>query len=192
MDRRVLLVDDEVGILNGLKRTLRKEPYEVITAQSGKEALEILAKEKVSLVVSDQCMPGMSGIELLTQVREKYRDTVRILLTGKSDVNTALDAINKSEVYRFLVKPLNDMELVYIIREIFEHLDIIEYSSRLVEVSKKQSDYISKLENENPGISVVKKDSDGAIILDDVEDMDKTLDFVDDKLQKARQRIGIK
>jgi len=192
MTRKVLLVDDEVNILNGLRRSLRKEPYEVLTAQSAKEALAILSQNKIALILSDHCMPGTSGIELLSQVREKYPETIRIILTGQSDMATALDAINKSAVFRFLLKPLNDVELIYLIRDIFDHLDVIDYSSKLLEVSKKQSDYISKLERENPGISVVDKGDDGAIILNEAEDLDKTLDFVGNELKKAKKRIGIK
>jgi len=82
MARKVLFVDDELHVTEGLKRALRKEPYEIMSANSADKALEILARQPVDIVVSDEKMPGMSGSEFLTVVCRKYPDTIRIILTG--------------------------------------------------------------------------------------------------------------
>lgn len=105
MSDKMLFVDDEVQILDSMKRQLRKR-YDVFTAESGKEALEILKNEgPFSVVVSDMRMPVMNGIELLTMIKDLYPDTVRMMLTGNADQGTAIEAVNKGQIFRFLNKP---------------------------------------------------------------------------------------
>ncbi len=100
----ILLVDDEVAILDGLRRQLRKK-FVVHTANSGAEALKLLERESVAVVVSDMRMPQMNGATLLSQVRSLYPDVVRILLTGQADTQAAISAVNEGQIYRFLTKP---------------------------------------------------------------------------------------
>jgi response regulator RpfG family c-di-GMP phosphodiesterase len=100
----ILLVDDEIAILDGLRRQLRKK-FVVHIAHSGAEALEILKTEPVTVVVSDMRMPQMNGATLLSQVRSRYPDVVRILLTGQADTQSAIAAVNEGQIYRFLTKP---------------------------------------------------------------------------------------
>jgi response regulator RpfG family c-di-GMP phosphodiesterase len=100
----ILLVDDEVAILDGLRRQLRKR-FTVHTANSGAEALEVLKTEQVAVVVSDMRMPQMDGAALLSRVRQLYPNVVRILLTGQSDTQSAITAVNEGQIYRFLTKP---------------------------------------------------------------------------------------
>ncbi|WP_047336985.1 HD domain-containing phosphohydrolase [Pseudomonas protegens] len=118
---RVLLVDDEESILNSLKRLLRPEPYEVLLANSGARALEILAEGPVDLVMSDARMPGMDGATLLARVREKYPAVRRILLTGYADLNTIIRAVNDGQIHQYLSKPWNDEELLLVLRQSLEH-----------------------------------------------------------------------
>jgi signal transduction histidine kinase len=113
----ILLVDDEINVLRSLKRILREEGYNIITAQSGPDALEIMHRQPVELIVSDQRMVPMTGIEFLLQARELAPDAIRILLTGYSDVATAENAINHAEIYRFLTKPWNDSDFKSTIRQ---------------------------------------------------------------------------
>ncbi len=102
---KVLLVDDEALVLEGYRRILRKQ-FRLDTASSGREALELLAQDQdYAVVISDMRMPGMSGLELLSRVREINPNTVRIMLTGNSERQTIIDAINHGEIYRFLTKP---------------------------------------------------------------------------------------
>ena len=101
----VLFVDDEENILASLKRTLRREGYEILTAGSAAEGLSLLATNDVQLIVSDQRMPEMNGTEFLARVKSLYPQTVRMVLSGYSEISAVTDAINKGAVYRFLLKP---------------------------------------------------------------------------------------
>lgn len=115
LNNTLLIVDDEIGILNAMKRLFMDSNIDVLTASDAGEALEILGDNNVAVIVSDQRMPNMTGIELLEKVRHKYPDIIRILLTGYSDINVAIDAINKGEVYRYITKPWNNSELAGIV-----------------------------------------------------------------------------
>ena len=115
---RVLFVDDEENILRSIKRLLLEESYEILTANSGEEALKLLKdQQNIGLLVSDQRMPGMQGVDFLKQASEISPDALRILLTGFADVNAAIDAINKGGAYRYISKPWKDDELIQIVRE---------------------------------------------------------------------------
>lgn len=105
MKEKILIVDDEEHVIQGYKRNLRKR-FELDLASSGKEALEILERNGPhAIIVADMQMPGMNGLELLQTVKDKHLDTVRIMLTGNADQKTAVDAVNKGEVFKFLTKP---------------------------------------------------------------------------------------
>ena len=117
MDNAVLLVDDEANILNALARLFLDRDVRVLRAGNGEEALGIVRREPVAVVVSDNLMPGMRGVELLSRVRDLSPDTVRVLLTGYADLPTAIEAINRGEVFRFHVKPWVDEEIVRTVEE---------------------------------------------------------------------------
>jgi response regulator RpfG family c-di-GMP phosphodiesterase len=105
MSKKILFVDDEQNVLSGLERALRRE-FEVNTALSGSEGLAAIeARGPFALVVSDMRMPGMDGIEFLAKVKEISPDSVRIMLTGNADMQTAVDAVNEGNIFRFLNKP---------------------------------------------------------------------------------------
>jgi len=105
MNTKILFVDDEPNVLSGLQRTLRND-YPLDIAQGGEQALAILQnKGPYAVIVSDMRMPGMSGLELLAQVEAKSPDTVRMMLTGNADQKTAVDAINRGHIFRFMTKP---------------------------------------------------------------------------------------
>ncbi|UMZ14679.1 response regulator [Pseudomonas sp. MPFS] len=114
---RVLLVDDEEPILNSLRRLLRGQPYEVLLANSGAQALDVLARQPVDLVMSDARMPGMDGATLLAKVREGHPATRRILLTGYADLDTIVKAVNEGQIHQYLNKPWNDQELLLVLRQ---------------------------------------------------------------------------
>ena len=113
---RILFVDDEERILNALKSIFRSR-YHVFTATSGDQAFEFLQKFRVHLIVSDQRMPGMLGVELLRRSKELSPNTVRILLTGYSDLASIVGSINEGEVYRFINKPWNNQDIQAIVAE---------------------------------------------------------------------------
>ncbi|HIJ79822.1 MAG: response regulator [Desulfobulbaceae bacterium] len=108
---RVLYVDDEEVNLTNFKETLSDE-FEIFTALSGEVALDILKKQgEMALVVSDQRMPGMSGIELLAQVKMQYPETIRMIISAYTEIHELIDAINQAEVYRYFVKPWEEEQL---------------------------------------------------------------------------------
>ncbi|MGB7631963.1 MAG: HD domain-containing phosphohydrolase [Candidatus Deferrimicrobium sp.] len=117
MDDAVLLVDDEANILTALTRLFLDRDVRVLRAGNGEEALGIVRREPVAVVVSDNLMPGMRGVELLSRVRDLSPDTVRVLLTGYADLPTAIEAINRGEVFRFHEKPWVDEEIVRTVEE---------------------------------------------------------------------------
>ena len=117
MNDAVLLVDDEANILNALARLFLDRDVRVLRAGNGEEALGIVRREPVAVVVTDNLMPGMRGVELLTRVRDLSPDTVRVLLTGYADLPTAIEAINRGEVFRFHVKPWVDEEIIGTVEE---------------------------------------------------------------------------
>lgn len=112
----VLFVDDERNILNAFMRVFRMEGYNILTAGSGPEGLELAKGNRVALVVSDHRMPGMEGVEFLSKVKAVSPDTVRFMLTGYADLKAVMGAINKGEVYRYITKPWNDDELKAAVR----------------------------------------------------------------------------
>jgi len=138
---KILFVDDEPNILRSLKRCLVDEPFEVLTAQSAAEGLELLDKEEgVGIVVSDQRMPGMTGVEFLQQVKEQHPNLVRLLLTGYADVNAAMDAVNKAGAGRYVTKPWDDRELVMILQEQGRRFRLEEENRRLQETIRQKNE----------------------------------------------------
>ncbi|HSE11746.1 MAG TPA: EAL domain-containing protein, partial [Rudaea sp.] len=115
----LLLVDDEENILNALVRMLRRDGYRILTATGADDALDVLGRNDVQVVISDQRMPGTSGTELLSKVKEMYPDTVRMVLSGYTDLAAVTAAINQGAIYKFLTKPWNDEELRLQIRDAF-------------------------------------------------------------------------
>jgi len=115
----LLVVDDEPNILSALSRLLRREGFHILTANSPNDAFELLAKNPVQVILSDQRMPEMSGTEFFARVRQLYPDTVRIVLTGYTDLDSVTDAINRGAIYKFLTKPWDDDQLREQIREAF-------------------------------------------------------------------------
>ena len=114
---RVLFVDDEPGVTAAYRRLLRRQPYDVLTAGSAREALELLAEAPVDIVISDMDMPDMSGSEFLTEVRSKHPKTARVVLSGRAKLEDTIHAINDAAVFRFLVKPCQAGDLTRCIDE---------------------------------------------------------------------------
>jgi diguanylate cyclase (GGDEF)-like protein/PAS domain S-box-containing protein len=122
--RTLLLVDDEPGILSALKRLFRREGYNVLSAGSGAEGLELLATQEIGVVISDARMPGMSGGEFLGKVRDLYPDAVRMMLSGYTDLDAVTKAVNSGELFSFLTKPWDDAELLETVRDAFRRYEL--------------------------------------------------------------------
>ena len=127
----ILCVDDEPNILSSLRRLFRGKDFEVRTAESGQAALAQLESQAVDLVISDMRMPEMDGARFLEQVRIRWPDTMRLLLTGQSDIASVIDAINRGEIYRYISKPWDDSEIVIIVRQALEHKRLQQEKRRL-------------------------------------------------------------
>jgi diguanylate cyclase (GGDEF)-like protein len=120
-ENTLLLVDDEIQVLSALKRALRKSCYRILTATSAEGAFEILASNRIGVVIADQYLPGISGIEFLSCVRSLHPRCVRIALTGHPALSVATDAVNRGAVFKFMIKPWNDDQLQRIVQEAFHH-----------------------------------------------------------------------
>jgi response regulator RpfG family c-di-GMP phosphodiesterase len=143
----ILLVDDEQSITRSLQRLFRKEKYQVLTATSGPEGLDILAAmdQPVSLIISDQRMPGMTGAQFLEKARTLAPDAIRFLLTGYSDVKDILDAVNKGEIHRYLTKPWNDDDLLLQVRSALEAYELKTENRRLHALTARQNEALTEL-----------------------------------------------
>lgn len=128
----VLYVDDEENNLLSFKASFRRN-FVVHTAINTQEAREILSKEPVSICISDQRMPLESGVEFLKFVRNQYPGIVRILLTGYSDLNAVIDAINQAEIFRYLTKPWNDQDMIMTINSGYEIIRLKKENKTLLE-----------------------------------------------------------
>jgi two-component system, sensor histidine kinase and response regulator len=155
LSRRLLIVDDERDILSMLSM-LFSPIYDVRTAESGARALEVLAEGFIpQVILADQRMPGMTGTEFLAQSIPLVPQTVRIVLSGYTDVQDLADSINRGNVYRFLTKPWRNADLLELIRACFEHYDLSEEKVALTRVLKE----LQQLNNEkNELLQIVAHD----------------------------------
>lgn len=130
---RVLFVDDEPNILDSIRRQMRKS-FDVVTANSGPEALALLKDTgPVALVVSDMRMPGMNGAELLARIRDQYPDTVRMILSGQADLESTISAINNGHIFRFLTKPCHEDVLRAAVSAGLEQYELVTTRKELLE-----------------------------------------------------------
>ncbi len=130
-ERTLLLVDDEENILMALKRLLRRDGYRILTATSGREGLDVLSRNRVDVIVSDQRMPGMTGVEFLGRVKDIHPEAVSIVLSGYTELQSVTDAINEGAIYKFLTKPWDDEHLRANIQEAFRRKEMADENRRL-------------------------------------------------------------
>lgn len=162
MDRpkyTILCVDDEENILHALKRLLRREGYTLLTATNGLNGLQVLKENEVHLVISDQRMPGMNGIEFLTKAKEEFPDTIRIILTGYTDVDSIAESINKGHIFKFFLKPWDDQHLRLEIRQALEQYELVKANKRLHEEIFQKNEDLKKI-NENLELLVQNRTKD--------------------------------
>ena len=143
----LLLVDDEPAIIRSLQRLFRKENYRILSAASGPEALEVMRTEKasLSLIISDQRMPEMSGSQFLEEAKALAPEAVRFLLTGHSDMEAVIHAVNKGEIHRYLTKPWNDDDLLLQVRQAVQQLDLKRDNDRLTALIAEKNQALSAL-----------------------------------------------
>lgn len=141
----LLLVDDEENILSALRRLFRPTGYHILTAPDGMQGLEVLAKENVDLVISDMRMPGMDGAKFLEEVAKRWPDTVRILLTGYSDLTSTISAVNKGRIYCYISKPWEDNDIKLAVQNALERKFLEREKRRLEELTRKQNQEFKEL-----------------------------------------------
>ena len=146
-EHTLLLVDDEKAITKALNRLFRKEGYQILTADSGAEGLEKLQQcdRPVSLIISDQRMPEMNGAQFLEKAKEIVPNAVRYLLTGYSDMEAVIQAVNNGEIHRYLTKPWNDDDLLLHVRQSLEHYELVYENRRLTALTIKQNRQLAEL-----------------------------------------------
>lgn len=172
----ILFLDDEESILSALRRTLRKEGYTLHFCSTPKQAFDVLEREEIDLVFSDHLMPEMTGLEFIETVKELWPKAMRCILTGQADMELVVNAINKGNVHRFMVKPWNNLELKVVISQLFGQINLLKANQELNDVVEEQRNRIKHLEHEHPGISAVERDASGAIVVDvDMDDADHEL-----------------
>ncbi|MEC4675322.1 MAG: ATPase, T2SS/T4P/T4SS family [Nitrospirota bacterium] len=151
----LLFVDDEPGVLKSLRRVFNEENYIIHTVSNGNEALELLDKEKIHLVISDHRMPGMTGAQLLRLIKQRWPEIIRIMLTGYADVQSIMGAVNEGAVYKFITKPWNDEDLRLTVSLALQQYVLIRENMKLRDITKKQEKKLktySELLNENRSI----------------------------------------
>lgn len=170
MEHHILIVDDEPNVIASLKRALMDDPYEVHTAPGGAEGLGILGTHPVKVVISDERMPGMSGAEFLCSVKDRYPETVRMMLTGHASIESAMRAVNAGEIYRFFTKPWDDTELRLAIRSAVEKFDLEEENRRLLRIVRQQALDLKMLERRYPTITKLDRDEQGNLMILEISD----------------------
>lgn len=142
---KLLLVDDEENILRSLRRVLRRGEWLIETAPDAEAGLKIFESFQPAVVISDFRMPGMNGVEFLARVKEIAPGTQRIMLTGQADQQAIEEAINRSEVFRFITKPWNDAQLLLTVKSAFEQHELVADNQRLHELTRQQNTDLRQL-----------------------------------------------
>lgn len=172
----LLFVDDEANILAALKRLFRLFGYRILTAESGAQGLEIMAREAVDLVISDMRMPEMNGAQFLEKVRERWPETIRILLTGYADIASTVDAINKGQIFRYFSKPWEDRDIVVDVKHALEHKQLELDKKRLERLTQKQNEELKQL-----NASLEEK------VRERTEELRRTMGFLEDAHERLKK-----
>ena len=148
-DRRhtIMAVDDEPAMLQSLRHLFARE-YRVLTAEGGHAALELLGREDVHAILSDQRMPGMTGEAFLAQARGVRPDAVRILFTGYADIQAVVGAVNTGQIFRYVLKPFDPAELQGVVRQAVEHHDLVVDRRRLAEELRAARERLARVDAE--------------------------------------------
>jgi two-component system, probable response regulator PhcQ len=165
----ILLVDDEPNVSEALKRALRREPYEFLTATSAADAQKVLAVQHIDVVISDEQMPGMPGSEFLAVVRKEYPHTIRMVLSGQASLDAAVRAINEGEVHRFFLKPCNPTDLIVSVRQALAHKRLEDQSRRLLRDYQRQASLLARVEKHSPQLLRLDIDEFGAVVVDEAD-----------------------
>jgi DNA-binding NtrC family response regulator len=145
--RPILIVDDEEIVLVALRDTLLREGYTVVSSPHAVHALSVLEQQEFSVIITDQQMPMVTGLEFLAQVRQIQPDATRILITAVLNIGTLIDAVNKAEIYRFIVKPWSREDLLSTVKHAVERYGKISSQKRLLSRTMDQNQQLKKANN---------------------------------------------
>lgn len=148
----VLFVDDDQRLLDGIARSMRREPYTVVTCCGVEAARARLEQGGIDVVISDEAMPGASGADFLTEVRQSYPATMRLMLTGNASVGAAARALNGGEIFRFLVKPCANAELTEVVRQALAEKALMDRCRAAMRLLARQRGVVQALERARPGL----------------------------------------
>jgi len=149
----VLIVDDEPNVLNALQRLFAGEGYRLFMVEIAEEGLKVLEREHIDLIISDQKMPGMNGIEFLEKTVELYPDIIRIIITGHAELDDTIRAVNSGCIYKFIIKPWNNEDLKLTVRRALEQYHLLIKNRDLTVELKKRDKILEDLEKHYPGIT---------------------------------------
>ncbi len=161
----VLFVDDDSNLRISIQRALRNESFELLVAEAAPQAFELLERSPIDVVISDQNMPGIKGTDFLAEVRRRWPQSVRMMLTGETEHEVAKRAINDGEIYRFFNKPISAVDLSFGIRSAIDLARLKSASTTALRCLRKQTDRLERLERTNPGIVTVDRNETGAIVV---------------------------
>ena len=145
---KILYVDDEVNNLQAFKATFRRE-YHIFLAESASEARKVLEEETIEIIITDQRMPQETGVEFLESIITKHGDPMRILLTGYTDIQAVIDAINKGQVYHYLTKPWEEDYMRTVVKNAYEVFDLRKRNAQLTKSLLKANDQLEFLLRQN-------------------------------------------
>jgi len=171
---RIQLVDDEPNILNSLRRLLKPQGWQIDTFSKVEDALGGLLEHEYAVIVSDYQMPTADGVTYLQFAKQKQPNAIRLVLSAYGDRESMIKAINQAEVYRYLSKPWDDYEVVAALKAAIDLYQLHKENQRLREENdaqraliKAREEELLRLEADNPGITRVKRDADGSVLLTD-------------------------
>jgi signal transduction histidine kinase len=147
-DSVVMFVDDDPRVLEGIRRSLRNQPYRIVTARSGDEALHVLKSRSIDVIVCDEHMPGTHGIEVMNWAARECPDVIRIMLTGMPSVPLAVRAVNECKLHRFITKPCKEMELAMAIEEGLAHRRLVRENKELLRLTQEQLSHLERAHRE--------------------------------------------
>lgn len=167
----IAFIDDEINILNSIKRLLRHQGWEILTFTSPEVAVEELSvRQDIEIIVSDYRMPVMDGVEVLNILKKNCPKALRMVLSGHADLQGVLLAVNQAEIYRFITKPWVDEEFIVTLEKAVQYQNLMQENIRLSEMVRlqqgritRQQNELRRLESESPGITKVDWDEDGSI-----------------------------
>jgi DNA-binding NtrC family response regulator len=162
---RVLFVDDDTSITQTMRVALRKEPWELLTANSADEAVAVMTQSPADVVISDEKMPGTNGSDLLADLRRRWPTTIRMMLTGQATIDDAMHAVNEGDVWRFFLKPTDMVDLRQSIRQALIHAALVREGRRLLVAAEEEARIVRDLERSYPGIRIERRPSDGRLVI---------------------------